>query len=692
MEEKINKIEEVDGIRLTWNIWPVTSTKTDIVPIACLYNIHQQCLTLPYEPIPCQGCKSILCKYSIVDYGIKTWICGFCNAKNMLPPHARDITPENTLPELMDENSTVNYLLSKTSTFSPIFILLIDICTYDTERHELMKRGLLHTIDKIPNDASICLILFGSNINLISFADEEIKSIYQFSGKNTYSKEMLLKFNLGDIRNFLVKKDEKLEEIVSIIENLEPDPFPVLHGYRPLRCTGSAVSFAASLIEGPFNDNCVKYMIFKQGPCTYGPGKAASLEIAESTFERLDLESATTYFKTLGEKFNTFGHSVDIVAETIADIGLDQLKPLITMTGGCLIMAQDFDEDIKMKSLDKMFERNEEDVLDVGFNVKIQVKTSHNLIVKGMLGDGKSCGSGWKVGSIYPKTNITIILENTPTAREGQFGYVQIITQYQRSDRRIVTKVTSFSRAFSTDKRMISAGFDQEAACVFQARVFSMRNFEHVYDFENAIDKTLIRFVKKYGTFLKDNPSSVTLPDSMAYYPNFMFFFRRSLLVQVDGISNDESSYFKILLFKLPTSDAIKIIKPSLISFHYQGDIMPVELDTSSLNPETILVLDSFHNVLLWKGKYVSDWLKEGLHEQKEYAFFKEVVEEAEKYSLSLLDRIPVPQYKETVEGFSQERILLHYVNPSQQGALNTEKIDYSKFYETLCKFIVRSD
>ena len=80
------------------------------------------------------------------------------------------------------------------------------------------------------------------------------------------------------------------------------------------------------------------------------------------------------------------------------------------------------------------------------------------------------------------------------------------------------------------------------------------------------------------------------------------------------------------------------------------------------------------------------------LTDRLEYSFFKEIIEEAKEYSLSLLDRIPVPQYKETVEGKSQERILLHYVNPSQKGVLNTEKIDYGKFYETLCRFIVRSE
>lgn len=692
MEQTIKAIEDIDGIRLTWNIWPTTLSKNEVVPIACLYNIHQACLSLPYEPVPCQGCQSILCQQSIVDYGSKSWSCTFCNRRNALPQHMRDFSAQNIPSELRDENSTVEYVLSKTTPFSPVFFIIIDICTYDQERHELMKAGVRRTLELLPDESLVGIMLFGSNIELISFADEEMKSIYQFSGRVAYTKDVFNQFNLNDIRNFLVKKNEKLDELFYIIEHLEQDPFPILHGYNPIRCTGSALSLAISILEGSFSEACVKYMLFTQGPCTFGPGKVSMLEVLGNNSESLDLSAASGHYKSLGERLNACGHSVDLIAETIADIGIEQLKPIISMTGGTLIMAQDFDEDVKIKSLDKIFEQNEENVLVMGFNVKMQIKTSSNLVVKGVLGEGRSFGTGWKMGSMLPKTNISVLFENNGNAKNGDFGYVQIITQYQRSDKKIVTKVTSFSRMFSDDKSRMAHSFDQEAACVFQARAFLMKNFQNVYDFENAIDKTLIRFTKKYGSFLKDTPNSVSLPDSMSYFPNFMFFFRRSLLVQQDGISVDESSYFRILLYKLITEDAIKMIKPSLISFHYQGDIQPVELDTSSLNPECILVLDSFHNVLLWHGKYVGDWIKEGLHEKPEYAFFKTIIEESKEYSLSLLNRVPAPQYKETVEGRSQERILLHYVNPSQQGVLNTEKIDYGKFYDTLCKFIVRSE
>jgi protein transport protein SEC23 len=689
MDQTIRSIEEADGVRLTWNIWPSTLSKLEAIPMACMYNIHQPALTLPCEPIPCHSCQSILNNLSLVDFGSYSWTCMFCNTKNTLPPHARDISPNNLLPEMMDQNSTVEYILSKNTPFPPVYFLIIDICTYDQERHDLMKRGVLAVLDKIPENALIGVILFGTNIDLLTFNNEEIKTIYKFSGKIQYKKETLA--NLGDVRNFLVKKSEKFEEIVDIINNLEADPFPVMSGYRQIRCTGSALSFAVSFMEGPFNDSPVKYMLFTQGPCTLGPGKVNMLEIVENSGERLDLEGVKIFYKELGERINSAGHSVDLISETIADIGIEYLKHATALTGGAIVMAQDFDEDIKINTIARLM-ASENGVLKQGFNAKIQVKTTPNLAFKGIFGEGRPLGSGWRVGSILEETNISILLENTSSAKSQDFGYVQIITQYQRSDRSIATRVTTLSRMFSDDKTALASGFDQEAACVFQARALLSKEFQNVMDFESAIDKSLIKFTKRYGTYERNNPASVFLPDSMSYFPNFMFFFRRSLLVQKDGISQDESAYFKNLVYKLKVSEALKMIKPSLVSFHYQGDVKPVELDVESLDPESILVLDSFHNVLLWKGAYVADWIRNGLHEQEGYEFFKNTIEAAEKYSLDLLNRTPMPQYKETTEGKSQERILLHYVNPSQKGALNTEKIDYSKFHETLCRFIVKGE
>ncbi|EOB11407.1 Protein transport protein SEC23 [Nosema bombycis CQ1] len=130
-----------------------------------------------------------------------------------------------------------------------------------------------------------------------------------------------------------------------------------------------------------------------------------------------------------------------------------------------------------------------ESYLSQGFNAKVIVKTSPNLKYNGVLGMGKSSSSGWRLGSIFPSTNLTFLLETSKDVTHQDFGYVQIVTQYQRSDRKLIVRVTTFARMFSETKEEVIDGFDQEAVAVFQARFLLMKKYEEVKDCERMIDK-----------------------------------------------------------------------------------------------------------------------------------------------------------------------------------------------------------
>merc|ERR1712106_719318 len=72
-------------------------------------------------------------------------------------------------------------------------------------------------------------------------------------------------------------------------------------------------------------------------------------------------------------------------------------------------------------------------------------------------------------------------------------------------------------------------------------------------------------------------------------------------------------------------------VQPCLYSYSLNG-IEPVMLDTSSIQPDRVLLLDTFFLVLIFLGETMQSWKKEGYHEQ----------------------------------GGSQARFLLSKVNPSQ--------------------------
>ncbi|KAM0684222.1 hypothetical protein COBT_004040, partial [Conglomerata obtusa] len=131
------------------------------------------------------------------------------------------------------------------------------------------------------------------------------------------------------------------------------------------------------------------------------------------------------------------------------------MKPLTDLTGGIIIMAQDFDKEMYLTSIKKNL--NDCFVL----NSKMKTITSSNLIYKGVLGQGVQSQQGWKINSLYKNTNLSVLFEPV-NAKSGDLGYIQIMTQLQKG-RKLHIRVTTLSRIFDESNEKISMGFDQEA-------------------------------------------------------------------------------------------------------------------------------------------------------------------------------------------------------------------------------------
>lgn len=56
--------------------------------------------------------------------------------------------------------------------------------------------------------------------------------------------------------------------LTDMIGDIQPDPWPVHQGTRPLRSTGVAVSLAVSLLEATFPNAGARIMLFVGGACT----------------------------------------------------------------------------------------------------------------------------------------------------------------------------------------------------------------------------------------------------------------------------------------------------------------------------------------------------------------------------------------------------------------------------------------
>lgn len=172
----------------------------------------------------------------------------------------------------------------------------------------------------------------------------------------------------------------------------------------------------------------------------------------------------------------------------------------------------------------------------------------------------------------------------------------------------------------------MSAGFDQEAAAVLMARMVVYRaESDDGPDTLRWLDRTLIRLCQKFGEYNKDDPNSFRLAENFTLYPQFMYHLRRSQFLQVFNNSPDETSfyrfvlnvfsrimfinliifvfYFRHMLMREDLTQSLIMIQPILYSYSFSGPPEPVLLDTSSIQPDRILLMDTFFQILIYHGE-----------------------------------------------------------------------------------------
>ena len=108
------------------------------------------------------------------------------------------------------------------------------------------------------------------------------------------------------------------------------------------------------------------------------------------------------------------------------------------------------------------------------------------------------------------------------------------------------------------------------------------------------------------------------------------------------------------------------MIQPTLMSYTFDVAPQPVLLDSVSIKPDVILLLDTFFHILIFHGETVAQWRKAGYQDQEGYENFKELLESPIGDAQDLLtDRFPIPRYIVCDQGGSQARFLLSKLNPS---------------------------
>lgn len=754
MADDFHTQEERDGLRFTWNVWPASKLEAtrSVVPIACVYTPLKQIEGMPpameYEPVKCKQakCGAVLNPYCQVDYVSKHWTCPFCLTRNSFPQHYADNITETNLPaELIPQFTTLEYQLPGKMTGPPAFLYLVDTCLPADELDHL-KDSIQQSLSLLPPTALVGLVTYGTMVNVHDFSAPECPRAFVFKGTKDYDASQVQALlglgsgGAGTTNRFLVPVSEGSISLERILDDLQRDPWPKPPDQRPTRCTGVALSICVSLLERSIGKQGARVLLFMGGPCDVGPGSVVNRPLVETMRSTLDLhrdtaplyKPACAFYKGIADRARASGHCIDVFACCLDQVGLLELKPCISQTGGLCVLADTFGQSVFKESFRRVFRRFDDSVggadagqLQMGFGAVLEVLTSRDFKISGALGPcfsmkrisasvsdtetGESGTCAWSLGGVDPSTSLAVVFDVTAKdaggVQAGKRHFLQLITYYQHSNGRFRMRVTTTGGAWCSDPAdtaSLAASFDQETAAVVMARIAVNRTeTEDSSDILRWLDRSLIRLCSKFAQYRKDDPASFNIAPNFAMFPQFMFHLRRSQFMQTFNMSPDESCYNRLVFSKESVSNALVMMQPSLICYSFQAGPVPVLLDAASVRSDVILLLDTFFHVLVFHGETIAAWREEGYAERPEHDAFRALLQAPKEDAATIMStRFPVPRYIVCDQHKSQARFLMAKLNPSvthnnMEGAgvapVFTDDVSFSVFMDSLVKLSTSS-
>lgn len=351
-----------------------------------------------------------------------------------------------------------------------------------------------------------------------------------------------------------------------------------------------------------------------------------------------------------------------------------------------MLLGEFFDSDQFKKCLRHIFSRNEEGNLKMYCAATIEIVTTKDVKICGALGPcislrkkndlvsdsevGEAGTCMWKLGSITNKSCIAFFFQVADEQRDrtGSAFLIQFITRYRHGNMGVRKRVTTAARRWvSKNSPEIAAGFDQETATSVMARL-AIHRAETCFarDVIRWLDDTLIRFASKFGDYVQEDSSSFRLAANFSLYPQFMFYLRRSQFIDVFNSTPDETAFFRLMLNREGVTDSLVMIQPTLMQYSFDGPPVPVLLDIRSVNPDVILLFDSYFHIVIHYGSKIAQWRKLGYDRDPNHENLRKLLEAPELDAVQVMaGRVPPPKLIKCDQYSGQARFLLAKLNPS---------------------------
>lgn len=438
------------------------------------------------------------------------------------------------------------------------------------------------------------------------------------------------------------------------------------------------------------------------------------------------------YYEELAQRASKQGYITNFFIGCFDQVGLFEMTSLSDKSGGTIVFSDSFQTSIFKNSFLKfvqnqntqeergdeldengfpldnsadIFENDYESTIDnvtnYGVNGSLEIRTSRCLKIEGLIGHATSLkkngvnvsehqkGLGgtnsWKLSKILNQSTYTIYFDISKASNDDKDVYIQFLFYYQHPSGNFRLRVTTIRRPIfdlSTYKMKFINAFDEEAAVVAITREVSWKIFKEVCEPDKVrqeLDELLIKFMKNFANINYKAINKLEVSKSFTMFPQFIYNLRRSFILRLFNYSPDELIYYNHTLLHEDVNNSLIMIQPVLISYEQDEQdpsktiIEPVLLDSVSVQPKRILLLDSFFEVVIFHGEIIAAWKKQGYQDDPEYIHFKNFLQlPREEVANILANRFPLPRYVDCEAGDSQSRFLYTKLNPTNSYNKNS--------------------
>lgn len=738
--------DEVDDddepeVRWSWRTFPPTQELGGLttVPLGCMYTpLKKKTKALSFVADRCSRCTAFLNPYVQLDVRSQTWLCPLCQESNTFRTrHDSPITEYNLPIPMQLENTTVEYIESARVPPNQAYLIMVDLCLDNEEELQGLKNVLKMVIEKLPSDVFVAFLTFSITLQQHNLKENKVLGprVTSLRGTEEIKPEDFHKC-ITNVFNYVAQLSECRPYLLSLIDDLQCDPWPVPKSHRRLRCTGAALSFATTLLElfAPSRGSTI--FAFLSGPCTAGPGMVvhpsreyiirSHKDICEGNSNSSLWFSSCAYYDKLMQRLISQGHALCCFCASLDQLGIGELKQCISGSGGVVFNAETWLQEHFYRSIELFLDPDEDGRLRFAMNASFSVLVSPSWQVSGVIGQCVSSGKAshmasksqigegrtnqWATGMIDRRTTFAVYfniasttsapgsllspsstsastsasslfsfvrggIKDTvsPSHESGPYRIVQFITRYEL-DTEVRVRVTTIAHplSYSPTKQQLVEAFDQETAAVLLAREAIFRTDSmSLLKILHWLDSKLVEVVASFGerNTQAGRPGAppMRLPPQCVFFPAFIYHLRRSGYLQIFNSSPDETAIIRLQFIRSDVRDSIVQIQPTLYRYRMDAPAEPVPLDSSALQPDCVVLLDTFFEVLMHSGSTIAAWRSAGYAEKEEYAYFKEFLDTClADAQMLVMGRIPVPRLIDACQDDPDARILYNRINPSR--------------------------